>query len=39
MLAFLERRAIAGVEAVDARTYHRTIRVERRARPSPAGFR
>jgi AraC family transcriptional regulator of adaptative response / DNA-3-methyladenine glycosylase II len=32
MLAFLERRAIAGVEAVDARTYHRTIRVERRGK-------
>ena len=29
MLAFLERRAIAAVEAVDARTYRRTLRVER----------
>jgi AraC family transcriptional regulator of adaptative response / DNA-3-methyladenine glycosylase II len=27
--AFLEQRAIAGVECVDARGYHRTVRVER----------
>ncbi len=32
MLAFLERRAIAGVEAVDARAYHRTLRFERKGR-------
>ena len=29
MLAFLERRAIGGVEAVDGRTYRRTVRIER----------
>jgi AraC family transcriptional regulator of adaptative response / DNA-3-methyladenine glycosylase II len=29
MLAFLERRAVAGVEAVDARRYRRTVRLER----------
>jgi AraC family transcriptional regulator, regulatory protein of adaptative response / DNA-3-methyladenine glycosylase II len=29
MLAFLERRAIAGVEAVDGRRYRRTVRLER----------
>lgn len=32
MLAFLGRRAIAGVEAVDARAYHRTVRFERKGR-------
>jgi AraC family transcriptional regulator of adaptative response / DNA-3-methyladenine glycosylase II len=32
MLAFLGRRAIAGVEAVDARAYHRTIRFERKGK-------
>ena len=32
MLAFLERRAITGVEAVDARSYHRTVRVARDGR-------
>jgi AraC family transcriptional regulator of adaptative response / DNA-3-methyladenine glycosylase II len=29
MLAFLEKRAVGGVEAVDARAYHRTLRFER----------
>jgi AraC family transcriptional regulator, regulatory protein of adaptative response / DNA-3-methyladenine glycosylase II len=32
MSAFLERRAIAGVECVDARGYHRTVRVERQGK-------
>ena len=32
MSAFLERRAIAGVERVDARGYHRTLRVERQGK-------
>ena len=32
MLAFLERRAIPGVEAVDARAYQRTVRIERQGR-------
>jgi AraC family transcriptional regulator of adaptative response / DNA-3-methyladenine glycosylase II len=32
MLAFLARRAIDGVEAVDARAYHRTMRVELKGR-------
>ncbi len=32
MLAFLERRAIPGVEAVDARAYHRTLRFERQGK-------
>jgi AraC family transcriptional regulator of adaptative response / DNA-3-methyladenine glycosylase II len=32
MLAFIGRRAIAGVEAVDARAYHRTIRFERKGK-------
>jgi AraC family transcriptional regulator, regulatory protein of adaptative response / DNA-3-methyladenine glycosylase II len=32
MLAFLGRRAVAGVEAVDDRAYHRTIRVEAKGR-------
>ena len=37
MLAFLGRRAVAGVEAVDARRYRRTIRLER-AGKSHAGW-
>ena len=32
MLAFLERRAIPGVEAIDARAYHRTVRIESHGR-------
>jgi len=32
MLAFLERRAIGGVEAVDANAYHRTLRFERKGK-------
>jgi AraC family transcriptional regulator of adaptative response / DNA-3-methyladenine glycosylase II len=32
MLAFLERRAIAGVEAVEGRSYVRTLRLERHGR-------
>ena len=34
MLAFLDRRAIAGVEAVEKRTYYRTVRIERTG-PAP----
>jgi AraC family transcriptional regulator of adaptative response / DNA-3-methyladenine glycosylase II len=30
--AFLEKRAIAGVECVDARGYHRTLRLERQGK-------
>jgi AraC family transcriptional regulator of adaptative response / DNA-3-methyladenine glycosylase II len=32
IVAFLERRAIEGVECVDARGYHRTVRVERQGK-------
>lgn len=32
MLAFLERRAIAGVESIESRTYRRTLRVERQGK-------
>ena len=32
MLAFLARRAIAGVEAIEGRSYVRTIRVERQGK-------
>jgi len=32
MLAFLERRAVGGVEAVDANAYHRTLRLERKGK-------
>ena len=32
MLAFLEKRAIGGVEAIDARAYHRTLRFDRQGK-------
>src|SRR5262249_5424195 len=37
MLAFLEKRAIGGVEAIDSRAYHRTLRFDRQGK-SHAGW-